>query len=96
MIMGTLRTSTDVRVLTTAVAPALLAGVIEFVLSALFAASVATVVCGLSYLCLPSRCVFFFCFSSCSCLRGEEEGTLFLPVVVVGLPLSLLYCVFSL
>ena len=35
-------------------------------------------------------------FPSCSCLRGKEEGTLFVSVVVVGPPLSLLHCVFSL
>ena len=35
-------------------------------------------------------------FSSCSCPWGEEEGTLFVSVVIVGSPLSLLHCVFSL
>ena len=40
--------------------------------------------------------VFFFAFSSCSCLGGKKEGTLSLSVVALDLPLSLLYCAFSL
>ena len=79
MMMGTLRTSTNVRLLTV-VLPALLATVIEF--------------CLFPY---ADNCVvFFFAFSSCSCLGGKKEGTLSFSVVALDLPLSLLYCAFSL
>ena len=69
-----------------------LLALLSFVSFALFATSVAVVVFGLSIFSLSSLalCRFFFSFSSCPCLRGKEEGTLFLSVVVVGLLLSLL------
>ena len=86
--MGTPRTSTNVR-LQTVVLPALLAGIVEFGWFALFAASVAVVAFSPSLFSLSSLmlCTFFFSvFSPVPCLRGKEEGTLFLSVVVASLP----------
>ena len=88
-MMGTPCASTNVRVLTV-VLPALLAGANEFCLVCLVCGlcccSSFWSVCVLSFLMLGS---FFLPFPSCSRLRGKEEGTPFLSVVVVGLPLSL-------
>ena len=91
-VMGTARTSTNVHVQAD-VLPTLLAGVVEFCL-----------VCRVCGLCCCSSfwsvCFFFvspyvvhvfFSFSSCSCLRGKEEGTLFVSVVVAGLQFVVLF-----
>ena len=61
-----------------------LLALLRFVWFALFAASVAVVVFGPSVLSSSSffmLCTFFSLFT-CLCLRGKDEGTLFLSVVV--------------
>ena len=62
---------------------------------ALFAASVAVAFVFFGFFCFPLASPYvveFSCFSSCSSLRGKEDGTLFLSVVVVGLPCGRTYC----
>lgn len=65
---------------------------------ALFAPSVevAFVWFGPSVFTLSSLVLWSFLVSSCSRLRGKEEGTLFLSIAVVSLRLSFVYCVLSL
>ena len=95
MMMGTLRTSTSVRLLAV-VLPALLAGVMEFCLFCL--------VCGLCccssfwsvcFICLSLCCVVFLLFFLLFMTSGER-GRDPVPFRCCRWSLSLLHCVFSL